>query len=431
MADENAKHVQDKTDDDLSALLDQTLGEFNSPPQQKPHTTDDEIDELMASADQEAAQKAAKDFQKMLEQMVTLQEEAMKKAETAPASGDQDQMDPNDPEALAMMDALKQLMECSSNVANANSAEEFLAGLDMLRSPNSPMEPFMSMIMQTLASKEVMYPPLKEIFDNYPKYLEENSAELDAETRERYEKQLNVLGKICAEFENQSDIPEVAPETAASEPAPGPPAEGEESPNLEAAAHFETLGKLLVELQQYGYPPKELVGALPDGWQMDESGLPKVADAAAATESCSIIRASELYDNIAYLHHPSGVTVVVLRAIPESEVIEVDFGSTKKHGADRSTNKVSGKGKHGALILQTDSKLCTFKCKDGSEHVVRAGVRGILVEMNERLKTKPDLIRTAPDNQGFIAIITYGAGVRNTNGMSETLPPKRLFLREE
>ena len=31
--------------------------------------------------------------------------------------------------------------------------------------------------------------------------------------------------------------------------------------------------------------------------------------------------------------------------IPESEVIEVDFGKTKTHGADRSMNQVSGKGK--------------------------------------------------------------------------------------
>lgn len=148
----------------------------------------------MASADQEAAQKAAKDFQKMLEQMVTLQEEAMKKAGADPSEGEGEQpLDPNDPEALAMMDALKQLMECSSNVANASNPEEFMAGLDMLRSPNSPMEPFMSMIMQTLASKEVMYPPLKEIFDNYPKYLEDNGAGLDAETKERYEKQFEVI----------------------------------------------------------------------------------------------------------------------------------------------------------------------------------------------------------------------------------------------
>ncbi|KAF1761080.1 hypothetical protein GCK72_009334 [Caenorhabditis remanei] len=277
-------NIKDKTEEELSALLDQTLSEFDSPPAPKPRNTDDELDELMASADQEAAQKAAKDFQKMLEQMVTLQEEAMKKAETEAQTGTGNQeFDPNDPEALAMMDALKQLMECSSNVANASNPEEFMAGLDMLRSPNSPMEPFMSMIMQTLASKEVMYPPLKEIFDNYPKYLEENGASLDAATKERYEKQFEVLGKICSEFEKQPDAAEVALPDAATEPGAQP------NPDAADIQHFELLGKLLVELQQYGYPPKELVGALPEGWQIDENGLPKVADAAAATEACTIM----------------------------------------------------------------------------------------------------------------------------------------------
>lgn len=151
----------------------------------------------MASADQAAAQKAAKGFQKMLEQMVTFQEEKMRKAENELQMGELEQpIDPNDPEAVAMMDALKQLMECSSNVVNASSAEEFMAGLDMFSSPNSPMEPFMSMIMQTLASKEVMYAPLKEIFDNYPKYMEENASKLDAETKERYEKQFDVSSSL-------------------------------------------------------------------------------------------------------------------------------------------------------------------------------------------------------------------------------------------
>ncbi|CAP27118.1 Protein CBR-PRX-19 [Caenorhabditis briggsae] len=286
MSDHTTQNIEDKKTEELSALLDETLGDFDETPKVAPRNTDDELDELMASADQEAAQKAAKDFQKMLEQMVTLQEEAMKKAETEAQTGEgQPDFDPNDPEALAMMDALKQLMECSSNVANASNPEEFMAGLDMLRSPNSPMEPFMSMIMQTLASKEVMYPPLKEIFDNYPKYMEEHGAELDAETKERYEKQFEVLGKICTEFENQPENVEVRLPEAATEPAPAE----EPNPSSAQVEHFEKLGKLLVELQQYGYPPKELVGALPDGWQIDESGLPKVADAAAATEACSIM----------------------------------------------------------------------------------------------------------------------------------------------
>lgn len=38
-----------------------------------------------------------------------------------------------------------------------------------------------------------MYAPLKEIFDSYPKYFEEHGSELDEATRERYQKQQEVI----------------------------------------------------------------------------------------------------------------------------------------------------------------------------------------------------------------------------------------------
>ena len=40
----------------------------------RPRTTDDELDELMTVADHKAAQKAASEFQSMLQQMVNFQE---------------------------------------------------------------------------------------------------------------------------------------------------------------------------------------------------------------------------------------------------------------------------------------------------------------------------------------------------------------------
>lgn len=36
-------------------------------------------------------------------------------------------------------------------IANASSHDDFIAGLDMLKAPGSPMEPFMSMILQVSA----------------------------------------------------------------------------------------------------------------------------------------------------------------------------------------------------------------------------------------------------------------------------------------
>lgn len=70
-------------------------------------------------------------------------------------------------------------------MANASSSEELLEKLGKLNSDDSPMEPFLAMMMQTLASKAVMYPPLKDIYEKYPKYFEEHGAELDEETKKR------------------------------------------------------------------------------------------------------------------------------------------------------------------------------------------------------------------------------------------------------
>ncbi|KAJ1350705.1 hypothetical protein KIN20_006570 [Parelaphostrongylus tenuis] len=91
----------------LSELLDDALKGFK----ERPRTTDDELDELMAEHDQAAAQKAAGDFQAMLQQMVRVQEEAIRRAE------DSGQRVPEcDREAKDMIEAMKALMESSEKV---------------------------------------------------------------------------------------------------------------------------------------------------------------------------------------------------------------------------------------------------------------------------------------------------------------------------
>uniref|UniRef100_A0A1I7WZD2 Peroxin-19 n=1 Tax=Heterorhabditis bacteriophora TaxID=37862 RepID=A0A1I7WZD2_HETBA len=44
----------------------------------------------------------------------------------------------------------------------------------------------------SMASKEVMYPPLKEIHENFPKYFEDHADSLDKESMDRYRKQYDV-----------------------------------------------------------------------------------------------------------------------------------------------------------------------------------------------------------------------------------------------
>ncbi|KHJ82818.1 hypothetical protein OESDEN_17487 [Oesophagostomum dentatum] len=100
------KNVQDA--EGLSELLDDALKGFTD----RPRTTDDELDEIMAEQDQAAAQKAAGEFQTMLQQMVKVQEEALRQAESSgqPPAGESDK------ETKEMIEAMKALMESSGKV---------------------------------------------------------------------------------------------------------------------------------------------------------------------------------------------------------------------------------------------------------------------------------------------------------------------------
>ncbi|GMR41875.1 hypothetical protein PMAYCL1PPCAC_12070 [Pristionchus mayeri] len=261
--------------DKLADLLDSALGGF-APAKR---TTDDELDSLMEAADAKAAQSAAKDFQSMLQQMVAVQEEALKKAEEEGAVPEEEAE-----ESKAMMDAMRELMACSGAIADASSQEELLAQLEKLGGPDGNMGPMMSMMMQAFVSKDVMYPPLKEMHNEFPAFLEKKGPELDDETRGRYQKQYEIIGEICAEFEKQPSTPEV--EAAAPSPAGDSPSD-EMSPLPDS---IDIIGRKLVELQSLGYPPAELTGGLPPGFGLDSTtGIPRVDDPSKAAEACSIM----------------------------------------------------------------------------------------------------------------------------------------------
>lgn len=85
------------------------------------------------------------------------------------------------------------------------------------------------------------------------------------------------------------------------------------------------------------------------------------------------------------------------------EIKKVDFKISDK--LDRSLNKVSGKGKHGAQPLQTNSNICTISCTDGQVYVIKCCMIGKLIEVNEMLLENPQLLRQPPHKGGYLAII--------------------------
>lgn len=87
----------------------------------------------------------------------------------------------------------------------------------------------------------------------------------------------------------------------------------------------------------------------------------------------------------------------------DKDIKKINFKVSDK--LDRSLNKVSGKGKHGAQPLQTNSNICSISCSDGQTYMIKCCMIGKLVEVNETLLENPRLLRNPPHKGGYLAII--------------------------
>lgn len=108
-----------------------------------------------------------------------------------------------------------------------------------------------------------------------------------------------------------------------------------------------------------------------------------------------------------YIHrHANGLCVVGLASTHialrgNHTVSSVDFNVGK---SNRSEIKVSGKHKKNALHFQAETVLCKVFIEETS-YVVRCCVKGSLLEVNDRLIKKPQLLKSSADREGYIAII--------------------------
>lgn len=72
---------------------------------------------------------------------------------------------------------------------------------------------------------------------------------------------------------------------------------------------------------------------------------------------------------------------------------------------DRLTNQPKGKGKKGSQVLQKNSPICAIICSDDTKYVVTGCLGARLMEVNQRICTDFDLIKTKPLADGYIAIM--------------------------
>lgn len=102
------------------------------------------------------------------------------------------------------------------------------------------MDSMLASLMEELSSKEVLYDPLKEMHDKYPQWLAEHEAELEPTELSRYKNQQQIIAEIVLKFDDPSY-----------------------SDNNKSSREF--ISQKMIEMQESGAPPQELVGDLAEG----------------------------------------------------------------------------------------------------------------------------------------------------------------------
>ncbi|XP_045778892.1 protein Abitram [Maniola jurtina] len=111
-------------------------------------------------------------------------------------------------------------------------------------------------------------------------------------------------------------------------------------------------------------------------------------------------------NDIMLMFHSNRVTLLCLAPshffFKKKDKYTLNFNTGK---VDRLSNQVKGKGKKGGQALYPDSVICKVEWNDNTAFNIPCGMKGTLVEINENLVKNPELLREAPDSDGFIAIM--------------------------
>ncbi|KAJ2809335.1 Peroxisome chaperone and import receptor [Coemansia furcata] len=156
----------------------------------------------------------------------------------------------------ATMDKLKE----SADQAEADSSQgrggdlgmmdELMRQMDQM-GDDTQLDSLVDDVISQLMSKDVLQQPLKELDQEYPKYLEKNKDTLSAEDRARYEQQHSYVKQILAMFAESTD-------DSANDPR---------------------IVELMQKMQDCGQPPNELLKILAPDMELDEKGEVKVPEA--------------------------------------------------------------------------------------------------------------------------------------------------------
>ncbi|XP_077978688.1 protein Abitram-like [Glandiceps talaboti] len=133
-------------------------------------------------------------------------------------------------------------------------------------------------------------------------------------------------------------------------------------------------------------------------------------------------------ENLCILQHSNKIIIVTLAGshpiIRNQKTIKnVNYQVTKN--LNRLDNKVSGKGKKGGQWVNETAPLCVITCNDNTQYTIYSSVNGKLVEVNENLISRPQLLIEKPETDGFIAIVLPKFG--NSDSQMDKLLPEEKY----
>ena len=121
----------------------------------------------------------------------------------------------------------EELEKMFTDFANSTASGMHAGGADS-------MVPILESMMKSVLSKELLYPPLKELSDKYPDWLADQRQSLGPEEFKRYNGQYTIVRELVEVFESD-----------------------------EEKNSFDQVLQLMQKMQSYGHPPKELIGNAP------------------------------------------------------------------------------------------------------------------------------------------------------------------------
>ncbi|XP_034952580.1 peroxisomal biogenesis factor 19 [Chelonus insularis] len=274
------KSQDSSTDPELDELLNSALADFDkTQPSQIRKETDSTI--IASQAKEQTSEEVTSDgawstdfikqtaeqFEKNFENLIQngsgldLEESFQKMAHTVASAISSNPVNDNDEDGsdfqAAIAQTLKDLSATSENLKNSEpmiSEEEIAAMFAKTSFDDSSNDffPFMQGMMQSLLSKEVLYPSLKDLVDKYPSWLDGKRSTLPQKELDRFTKQLDLMQKVCRELENEKDD------------------DGEDVKKQ----RFDKVLSLMHDMQSCGQPPDELIGDQAGNLQFDPDGNP-------------------------------------------------------------------------------------------------------------------------------------------------------------